>query len=636
MHRIALAGWIAAGYGMLGLAQLWLPGTPTGQTWAMFVAALASALACLSAVRALPPSTRGPWTLIGISALGASVGALLHIAAPDSAPHLLPVAALSTAPFAVALAWTVHQRDRQRRAEIALDVMLVVVAVFLALIRWAPGVQRVMERGPATSAVAALDTVAGPLAGFCAVAFAVVLMASLRSSRAGDSATGIAGAALLLSIASLPSILEISREAAGPFQLAAIAGWGFLAYAAGRVMQGGTELFLPADADPGGARLRQSVAPIAALLVAVVVVSAGLGRPLTTTTAVVCGLLVTGIALRVSRLLEATRDRHSEQRQLAQSRALVEVSHALAGATHLDETLNRVADWSTRLLTARAAVIELLSEDGRSLEVRAAVGFPPEFLGLRFPVDGSFTGWVIRHGIARTTLDPANEPDIQAKSRRFLPRCPVASAPLRYHDRMLGVLSGLSDEPFDRHDLELLGALADQAAIAIENARLFEEVNRLSMTDPLTGLANRRRLEDELGREFSAALRGRHLVAVMFDLNEFKEYNDRFGHLAGDEALTLFGRALGAETRCMNLAARFGGDEFVALLGDSSLDGARIFAQRVKRRFSRSIARLGRRPIGVAVGIASFQRGMTAPEHLIAAADAALYEMKSRRTPRAG
>jgi diguanylate cyclase (GGDEF)-like protein len=338
------------------------------------------------------------------------------------------------------------------------------------------------------------------------------------------------------------------------------------------------------------------------------------------------------VALRVSRLLEATRDRHVEQRQLAQNQALVEVSRALAGATHLDDTLASVTDWACRLLEARGAVIELLTEDASELAVRSAVGFPDDFLGLRFPVAGSFTGWVIQNGQARTTLDPTSEPDIQPRSRRYLPRCAVASAPLRFHDRMLGVLSALADEPFDRHDLALLGALADQAAVAIENARLFEEVNRLSLTDPLTGLANRRRLEEELAREYCAAVRGRRLIAVMFDLNEFKEYNDRYGHLAGDQALQLFGEALSIETRAMNLAARFGGDEFVALLGDSTLQGARVFAQRVKRRYARSVAQLGRRPIGVAVGIAPFAPGMSTPADLIAAADAALYEVKSRRS----
>ncbi len=632
MRRLTLAGWIVAAYGMLALGQLRLSDSPAGHTWALLLAPAGAAVLCLAAVRSLPPSSAGPWSLVALAAWAAVVGGVLRLTTPSTAAELFPAVAAALSLLAAGLAWTIHQRDRHRQAEIALDVLLIIGAVFVVLLRWAPGVRGMVD-GTVAPLALRLDTVVGPLAGLCAIAFAGVLVVSLRGSRAHGPAAAIAGASVLLAIASLPLALDVPTTA--PYQVAGVVGWGFLAYAAQRVLSGGAASFAPADSDPGGARLRQAVAPLAALLLAVVIVDGGTRDPLTPAAALVAGLVAAGVALRVSHLLEATKDRQSERRQLDQSRALVEVSRALAGTTDLGDTLRRVAESSTQLLNGRGTVIELLSDDGRSLEVRAAVGFSPEFLGLRFPVEGSFTGWVVRNGVARTTADVSMEPDIPAKSRRFLPRCAVASAPLRFHERILGVLSALTDEPFDRHDMELLGAFADQAAVAIENARLFEEVNRLSLTDPLTNLANRRRLEEELGREFSAAVRGRRLVAVMFDLNDFKEYNDRFGHIAGDEALQLFGQALKAETRTMNLAARYGGDEFVALLGDSTLDGARVFAQRVKRRFMRSVARLGRRPIGVAVGIASYARAMNTPEQLIAAADAELYEMKARRT-RAG
>jgi diguanylate cyclase (GGDEF)-like protein len=135
-----------------------------------------------------------------------------------------------------------------------------------------------------------------------------------------------------------------------------------------------------------------------------------------------------------------------------------------------------------------------------------------------------------------------------------------------------------------------------------------------------------------LGREFAAARRGRRLIAVMFDLNDFKDYNDRFGHLAGDQALRLLADSMATESRAMNLTARYGGDEFVTLLMDTDSYGAQIFVQRVKHRFGHAIAEFGKARLTVSAGIAEYSAEMTNPAHLLAAADLALYASKGRRS----
>ena len=173
-----------------------------------------------------------------------------------------------------------------------------------------------------------------------------------------------------------------------------------------------------------------------------------------------------------------------------------------------------------------------------------------------------------------------------------------------------------------------MGALAEQAAIAIQQARLFEQVTVMSVTDPLTGLANRRQLERDLPREFAAALRGRDLTAVIFDLDLFKEYNDTYGHVAGDKALQAFARALQNGMRAMNVAARYGGDEFVAILSDTDAEGARSFIRRVRDRFDLGVAALGHGPLKVSAGLAEFAPDMGNPEALLRAADAELYRTK--------
>jgi diguanylate cyclase (GGDEF)-like protein len=120
----------------------------------------------------------------------------------------------------------------------------------------------------------------------------------------------------------------------------------------------------------------------------------------------------------------------------------------------------------------------------------------------------------------------------------------------------------------------------------------------------------------------------------MFDLNGFKAYNDRYGHLAGDEALRAFGRVLITETRAMNLAARYGGDEFLTLLADSDLYGAEIFVQRVKDGFREAMSSATAVQLSIEAGMAEYTKDMKAPDDLVHAADQALYESKASRSSR--
>ncbi|MEO5509532.1 MAG: sensor domain-containing diguanylate cyclase, partial [Longimicrobiales bacterium] len=354
--------------------------------------------------------------------------------------------------------------------------------------------------------------------------------------------------------------------------------------------------------------------------------------PMRDATALALGMLGMLFALRVSLLLFATHSHVAQQIELSQSRMLIEVSQALAGAKDLDETLAVVTKWACRLLNARAASIELLDESGEMLELRAIQGFSPDARSLRFPVATSFSGSVVREGLARATNNPRNEPDIGETSLVHLGDSPMAAAPLRFHDDVLGVLACVGNYAFDERDLELLGALADQAAVAIQNARLFEQVRLLSLTDPLTGLANRRQFDKDLSREFGAAKRGRLLVAIMFDLDGFKEYNDKCGHLAGDSALRRFAQALTISTRTQNTAARYGGDEFIALLTDANRAGARVFIERVRDLFPGPEAPETDCDLSVSAGIAEYTSSMKTAEELVEAADRELYLQKRQRT----
>jgi diguanylate cyclase (GGDEF)-like protein len=440
--------------------------------------------------------------------------------------------------------------------------------------------------------------------------------------------TLVFGVATLLTVTGVdPGPFELGN----PFDLIWIVAWVLFAWSAVRAREEAPTTAVMEARRRTRDALRKVLVPGAALFMAVAVTDIGLGREARPETVVVIALFGMFLALRTAHAF-ALADRDADQRrQLAHTRALVQVTHSLAGTMDLDRTLRTISESAREVFATRAAGIELVSEDGRNLETRSAVGLPDSVVGLRFPIEGSFTGWVVRHGKPRATADPSADPYIQPQSLAFLGHWPVAAAPIRFQGETLGALYAcIRDDPFDPEELELLNAMAEQAAIAIQNARLFERVTELSVTDPLTGLANRRQLERELAREFAAARRGRDLAAVIFDLDDFKDYNDSHGHLAGDRALQAFANALRDETRAMNLAARYGGDEFVALLSETDDEGARAFIERVRIRFDDAMKKLGNGPILVSAGLAVYREDMPDTDALLREADDALYEEKPR------
>jgi diguanylate cyclase (GGDEF)-like protein len=156
--------------------------------------------------------------------------------------------------------------------------------------------------------------------------------------------------------------------------------------------------------------------------------------------------------------------------------------------------------------------------------------------------------------------------------------------------------------------------------------RAFDAM-QLAYADPLTGLGNRRVLEFFLDIQFAAAERGMALSVVLFDLDDFKSYNDRFGHAAGDDVLEAFGRTLSESTRGSDLSGRFGGEEFLTILPGTKLEGAVQFAERVRRHFRTLEFDTGAR-MTVSGGVAAYSAETADSESLVKAADATMYEAK--------
>ena len=200
--------------------------------------------------------------------------------------------------------------------------------------------------------------------------------------------------------------------------------------------------------------------------------------------------------------------------------------------------------------------------------------------------------------------------------------------------------TGPGDPPLGDADLRFAARVVESAAAAIEKSQDHEEsrhresaMRQLAETDPLTGLFNRRALDDRLKREVDRATRyGTVLTCVMIDIDHFKAANDRYGHQVGDKVLAQFAEMLRREQRAVDTVARYGGEEFVVLLPETGSAGARLFADRILRRVT--LAAFGPPeapiPITISIGLATFpdERAGDA-EGLVRLADRNLLRAKS-------
>jgi diguanylate cyclase (GGDEF)-like protein len=315
-------------------------------------------------------------------------------------------------------------------------------------------------------------------------------------------------------------------------------------------------------------------------------------------------------------------------RQSWESQQLEAIGRALTASLELDEVLERIATAGRTLIDGEAAAVWLLLPDGRA-QIATTTGPAALPSGTTIPVSDEMRRQfsegkplIVDRRTAAGILPPAVMAQLTIES--------AIGVPLIADDELIGALAvGHSNErTYPQGEIRLLERLALHAAVAVANARLHEEVHRLSLTDPLTGLPNRRHMDIFLEKEFAAAERGRRLSVVLFDLDDFKAYNDTAGHQAGDDALRRFADILADQTRAMDLSARYGGDEFIAILSDTSSEGATVWVDRLLHVVGQDRTMSG---VGASAGIAGYDHTMLGPADVIRAADEALYRVKADR-----
>jgi diguanylate cyclase (GGDEF)-like protein len=225
---------------------------------------------------------------------------------------------------------------------------------------------------------------------------------------------------------------------------------------------------------------------------------------------------------------------------------------------------------------------------------------------------------------ARATLhDPSLD---QLELDRFV------AVPLKAHDRVVGVLvvdNRFTAKPITKDDLRLLTMFANQAGLAIENSRLYEQTVWLAKTDSLTHLWNHGTFQQVLADELARAQRDTKEVTLgLLDLDNFKSYNDTVGHQAGDQLLMRVARVLREVARSTDSVARYGGEEFAVIFPELPKADAYHACERIRTRLAQEVAAPHAHHVTISAGLASFPSDATTKEQLIYAADMALLAAK--------
>ena len=310
-------------------------------------------------------------------------------------------------------------------------------------------------------------------------------------------------------------------------------------------------------------------------------------------------------------------------------------------STDAVDTYHAILTHSRELLQAERASLMVYDEGSDEIILKASVGLSEEGSNAsRTRLGEGVAGQTLKSGqpLVVENLEAAGLTPSGAnrayKTKSFV------SFPITVRGRRIGLLN-FTDKTnggtFNDVDLSLLEIIGPQIAVALERADWQERATQfqlMSITDPLTGLLNRRYLEERLTEELNRSSRYNYpMSCLMIDIDDFKKYNDRNGHQAGDVALKITAHSLKAALRSADVACRYGGEEFCVLLPQTSISEAGVIAERMRQRVAETDYPFGKsQPMGtvsISIGISTLAKNIDTAERVIAAADRALYHAKA-------
>ncbi|MFQ5455046.1 MAG: diguanylate cyclase [Nitrospirota bacterium] len=331
----------------------------------------------------------------------------------------------------------------------------------------------------------------------------------------------------------------------------------------------------------------------------------------------------------------------AEKNKVRQLGILNEVALALSTELNMGSLLEKLAHHSCNLIKSKYCWLILLSYRDKKVEYIKLSGINPQEIPPDYrDNEDVIMKMIIMNGMSVRINEPYNNPELTN-----LPVIPsvlknVLAVPLLSRSTVIGMVA-IADkickgnEPeciYTQEDEDVLFTLAIQATIAIGRTRLYEETKRLAITDGLTGLYNHREFQKLLENEVIRAKRyGREFSLILIDIDHFKSFNDTYGHQVGDSVIKIISKVIKESLRVVDIASRYGGEEFALILPETVGESAKTVADRIRAKIFEQgfVTPSGEKTLlSISAGVSSFPLDADNREDIINTADQALYFSK--------